>query len=178
VPFHDTASSVPLQTAIQNDGPAHDNDGGPVAPEAAPVWIAALHRPDRYRYAWPSSPSAMHEVVVGQVTAPRPPDLAMRSGEDHPGGRETARVVEVDRPVWLVRLEGVDDVVVPALFAAPHAEPSSATAMRMMLSLEAAGARCDQLMGIFRPYFNGRPGRSRRSPSAGLACRARDPRVA
>lgn len=47
VPFHATAFSVPAQIAMQNDGPAHDNVGAPVAPDAPPVSVPALHAPDR-----------------------------------------------------------------------------------------------------------------------------------
>jgi hypothetical protein len=35
-------------TAMQNEGPAQDNDGGPVVPDAPPVSVAELQLPDRY----------------------------------------------------------------------------------------------------------------------------------
>jgi hypothetical protein len=88
--------------------------------------------------------------VVGQLTAPNPPVLATLTGADHPGGREAACVVVVERPV------GDEDcvVVVPdPLAVLPQADPSRATAIRIKPSLKATGARCDQLMGIFRTYF-------------------------
>jgi hypothetical protein len=44
-PVQDSTSSVPFHNAMQNEGPAHDNEGGPVAP-VAPAVSVALHLPD------------------------------------------------------------------------------------------------------------------------------------
>jgi hypothetical protein len=71
-------------------------------------------------------------------------------------------VVEVDRSV---AEDDWDEVVPPDPFGVlPHPDPSRATTTSIIPAVQTAGARRDQLKGIFRPYFNNSTLQSRLSP--------------
>jgi hypothetical protein len=134
-PFHETASSPPRHTAIQNDGPAHDNDGPPDAPEAPPVWVAPPHLPSAKWYASPLLASATHESVAGHSTAPMGAPRETLSGTDQFFGRTDTRVVEVGCPAVLVEDPG-SEVEPPTALGLEH-PPRNPTIAAMVATANA-----------------------------------------